>query len=770
MKGILATTVSRIATNSLIGAFFLVAATSGTSGAQTRIAEIEVQGELRRVAESLILSTIGLTPGVELSQENVQEAIRSLHGLNVFKDIQLWAEEIANGDVKLVVVVDEYPALEGIRFKGHKKMKEKEMKEALGLVIGQVIAPKDIARGRQKILDMYVDKGYLRAEVSGKLFDAEDEGEVYLHYDVEEGEKVKVRKINILNSNALSAGKVRKQMGTKENRWWRKNEFKSDTYEEDKTKILALYRSEGYQQATIVRDSVYYDESRQNLFIDLEIDEGRQYRLGKVVWNGNELLGDAALQSRVAAKEGDVYKFSTPELAYLAKSAYYEMGYLDTEVLPVETIRGDSIDVEFQVFEGEPFRIRRIDIQGNVKTREKVLRREIELRPGSIYQQSALEESQRRLYMLGFFKDVQVRDQASAVEGDKSIDLVFQVEEQRTGAVSMGAGFSDRDKLVGTLGLQIPNLRGTGQNLDFNWEFGSRREQFLIGFTEPWLLDTPTSLSARIFTLKQQYFNNFHFKRNSVSIRLGRRLRWPAYSTLSVGYELRDEHYSDFNNPDQASSASFSPRTTSSLDVSFRRDTRDFPQFPTRGTVFSYKPQFATSAVGGDVDFHRHEVVFHYYRPSWWKFVLALETKTSVIDGFSKWDDENLSFWDRFTPGGVDLWDGQVRGYPDASLGPRRNGANFGGRAMMTINLEYRFPITEQQVVGLLFADAGNAWAAIAGMDPTDMRRSVGLGFRVNTPMLGMIGFDFGYGFDRGKVDGQPAQVTTHFQFGPRFF
>ena len=300
---------------------------------------------------------------MELSQENVQEAIRSLHGLNVFKDIQLWAEEIANGDVKLVVVVDEYPALEGIRFKGHKKMKEKEMKEALGLVIGQVIAPKDIARGRQKILDMYVDKGYLRAEVSGKLFDAEEEGEVYLHYDVEEGEKVKVRKINILNSNALSAGKVRKQMGTKENRWWRKNEFKSDTYEEDKAKILALYRSEGYQQATIVRDSVYYDESRQNLFIDLEIDEGRQYRLGKVVWNGNELLGAAALQSRVAAKEGDVYKFSTPELAYLAKSAYYEMGYLDTEVLPVETIRGDSIDVEFQVFEGEPFRIRRIDIR-----------------------------------------------------------------------------------------------------------------------------------------------------------------------------------------------------------------------------------------------------------------------------------------------------------------------------------------------------------------------------------------------------------------------
>ncbi|MFH1568555.1 MAG: BamA/TamA family outer membrane protein, partial [Gemmatimonadota bacterium] len=410
---------------------------------------------------------------------------------------------------------------------------------------------------------------------------------------------------------------------------------------------------------------------------------------------------------------------------------------------------------------------------GNIRTREKVLRRELPIRPGQVFRKSQLEESQRRLYMLGFFKDVQVRTGEAMLDSGRAIDLTFDLEEQRTGAASMGAGYSDRDKLVGTLGLQIPNFRGLGQQLDFSWEFGTRREQFLIGFSEPWLFDTPTSFSFRIYTLNQSYYNSFDFKRNSASVRLGRRLRRPANTSVSVGYQLRDERYSNFADTygELAASGSYQPHTTSSVDVALRRDTRDLPDFPTRGTVLSYTPEVASSFIAGDVDYHRHELLFNYYRPSLWKFVLAVETKTAIIDGFSDWDDRNLSFWDRFTPGGVDWWDGQVRGYPDAALGPRdAYGNNTGGRSMLVINLEYRFPITERQVVGLVFADAGNAWAGIGDMNPTDLRRSVGLGFRVLTPMLGMIGFDFGYGFDRRQVDGQRPGMTTHFQFGPRFF
>ncbi len=774
---------------------------ASTWGEAQKVVDIEVRGELRKVAESLILTTVGLEPGVELSQENVQQAVRDLQGLNVFEDIQIWGDP-APGGMKLIIVVAEYPALEGLRFKGQKNLKEKEMKEALGLVVGQVVAPKDLVRGEQRILDLYKEKGYLRAEVKGQLFDGEEEGKVFLQYDIAEGEKVQVRNIRLVqrridgtmvDSDKLpprnprmpqkwdGAGpmpqQLRKLMETKTKHWWRKGEFSGDTYDEDKQKILSYYRSLGFQQVGIASDSVYYDSSRKDLFVYLEVDEGAQYRLGEMVFAGNSILTQEELTDKLKLSEGDIYALSGPELADMARFAYYEKGYLDTRVVPTEVVRGDTVDVSFQIFEGQPWTIRRIEIAGNTKTREKVIRREIELRPGDIYQQNLVQESQRRIYILNYFKDVQIQPQYSPVEGERLVDLTFNVEEQPTGQASMGAGYSDRDKLVGQIGLRIPNFRGKGENVDFSWEFGTRREQFLVGFTEPWLFDTPTSLSVRLYTLNNQYLDLYDFRRNSMSVRVGRRLKKPAYSSVSIGYRLESERYTDFGEDFDLSLLSssvyrnrYEPITTSSFELVFSRDTRDHAQFPTKGTEISYRPELATSFVAGDVDFHKHEVTVNYYQPSWWKFVFSIESKVAIVDGFSKFDDQNLSVWERFSPGGVDLWDGQVRGYPDRSLGPRISGVPLGGRSMMVFNFEYRFPIAEQQVYGIVFADAGNAWENIPDLNLLDLRRSLGFGFRVMTPMLGLIGFDFGYGFDRKKVDGIGAGWNTHFQFGPQFF
>ena len=780
----------------------------GSAVEAQKVVSVEVQGELRKVAKSLILTTVGLEPGIELSQENVQQAVRDLQGLNVFEDIQIWGDPVAEG-INLIIMVEEYPALEGLQFKGQKNLKEKDFKEALSLITGQVIAPRDVVRGEQKILDLYREKGYLRAEVKGQTFAGAEEGEVFLQYDINEGSKVQIKQIRliqhradgtVIDSRELPARSPRRPqkwdgqgpeprqlvslMETEEKRWWRKGEFSGDTYEEDKQKLLAYYRSLGFQQAAIVRDSVYYDSTRRHLFIDVEIDEGLQYRLGEVAWEGNELFGTDELVGKLELQEGMVYGRSGPELADLARFVYYEKGYLDTRVVPQETIRNDSIDVSFQIFEGQPWTIRKVEIAGNTKTREKVIRREIELRPGDIYQQNLVQESQRRIHLLNFFKDVQIQPQYSSGEGERLVDLVFDVDERPTGQASVGAGYSDRDKMVGQIGLQVPNFRGMGQSLDFNWEFGTRREQFLVGFTEPWLFDTPTSLSARAYTQNLHYYDyrstNYRLNnsdilwksnRKSINVRVGRRLKKPANSSLSLGYRLYTQGYSDFADSTVfATNPRYQDQLTSRFELIYTRDTRDRAEFPTKGTVFSYTPSVASSIIAGDVDYHNHEVNFNYYRPSWWKFVWSLETKVAVIDGFSNWDDEHISRYDLFTPGGIDYWDGQVRGYPDYSLGPKAGGISLGGRSMIVLNLEYRFPIAEQQVYGILFADAGNAWATIPELNPLDLRRSLGFGFRVQTPMLGMIGFDFGYGFDRKDVDGAPAGWKTHFQFGPQFY
>ncbi|MEW6749823.1 MAG: outer membrane protein assembly factor BamA [Candidatus Latescibacterota bacterium] len=769
----------------------------GTALAE-KIVQIEVRGELRKVAESLILSTVSLKPGEELSGEGVQKAVRDLQGLNVFSDIQIFREPVEGG-ARVIIVVTELPTLQGVRFKGNEHLGEKEMKEALGLVKGQVVAPWEVTRGEQKILELYRDKGYLRARVEGKLFEAEEPGTTYLQYDIAEGQKVKIEAIRIRLQHAdgttseelelpyssrrpgavspaeepgLPVRAVKRVMTTKEKRWYRKGEFKRDVYDEDKEKILALYRQHGYQQAHITHDSVYYDSTRRDLYIDMAIEEGRKNLLGKVRFAGQALFTEEELAAKLRLRPGDVYRLSAQELADLVRQAYFEKGYLDTRVLPEEVIHGDTASVSFQIFEGQPWTIRRVNIAGNTKTREKVIRREIEVRPGDIYQQNLVQESQRRIYMLNFFRDVQVQPDYSPVEDERNVDLTFQVEERPTGQASMGAGYSDRDKLVGQIGLQIPNFRGMGQNLDFSWEFGTRREQFLVGFTEPWLLDTPTSLSTRVYTLTQQYYNYYDYKRNAINLSVGRRLKKPAFSSLSAGYRLESTRYSDFDSTyaEAQNDSRYAPRTTSSFSLTYQRDTRDMAQFPTRGTLISYQPEVATSFVGGDVDFHRHELNLNYYRPSWWKFTWSLETKVAIVDGFSAYDDRNIPWYERFTPGGVDWWDGQVRGYADQSLGPRVSGLPIGGNSMMVLNLEYRFPLAEQQVYGLLFADAGNAWARISDLNPLELRKSAGFGFRIMTPMLGLIGFDFGYGFDREKVDGTPAGWTTHFQFGPRFF
>ena len=780
----------------------------GSAVEAQKVASIEVQGALHKVAKSLILTTVGLEPGVELSQENVQQAVRDLQGLNVFEDIQIWGDPVPEG-INLIIMVEEYPALEGLQFKGQKNLKEKDFKEALSLITGQVIAPKDVVRGEQKILDLYREKGYLRAEVKGQTFAGAEEGEVFLQYDINEGPKVQIKQIRLIqhradgtvtDSRALPARSPRRPqkwdgqgpeprrlvslMETEEKRWWRKGEFNGDTYAEDKQRLQAYYRSLGFQQAAIVRDSVYYDSTRRHLFIDVEIDEGLQYRLGEVAWEGNALFGSDELVGKLELQEGMVYGRSGPELADLARFVYYEKGYLDTRVVPQETIRNDSIDVSFQVFEGQPWTIRKVEIAGNTKTREKVIRREIELRPGDIYQQNLVQESQRRIHMLNFFKDVQIQPQYSSGEGERLVDMVFNVDERQTGSASLGAGYSERDRMVGQIGLQIPNFRGMGQSLDFNWEFGTRREQFLVGFTEPWLFDTPTSLFVRAYTQNIQYYDYrsgrydtvlYKSNRNSINVRVGRRFKKLANSSLSFGYRLSSQGYSDPNESIQLeveNDPRYQDLLTSRFELIYTRDTRDRAEFPTKGTLFSYTPSVATSIVAGDVDYHNHEVNFNYYRPSWWKFVWSLETKVAVIDGFSDRDDSHISHYDLFTPGGIDYWDGQVRGYQDYSLGPRSEDGRFnlGGRSMMVLNLEYRFPIAEQQVYGILFADAGNAWETIPELSPLNLRRSLGFGFRVQTPMLGMIGFDFGYGFDRKEVDGVPAGWKTHFQFGPQFY
>ncbi len=381
------------------------------------------------------------------------------------------------------------------------------------------------------------------------------------------------------------------------------------------------------------------------------------------------------------------------------------------------------------------------------------------------------------------------------------IDLSIKVEEKPTGQITFGAGYSATDKLTGNIGLGIPNFMGNGQDVKLSWEFGKTTQNVDIGFTEPWFRGTPTSVGFDIYKTTRKYTDEFTYETKGFALKLGRRLSWPDnFFRVYWGYNwellryydfadditrpthplwqtnlpLSFDHVSEFLYPSSSvNSLAYVkwPRKNASTSFSIVRDSRDLPQFATKGSVFSWNTQYAAEFLGGNLAYHKHIFEARYYLNTFWKFVLAFHAKVGVLDGRDREVSELYS--ERFSPGGT-YADGMIRGYSDESIGPTDSQGNLlKGRSVLVYNVEYQFPVVEQQIYGLFFADAGNAWLSGRAIRPfalkhksnLDLFRSAGVGARMVVPGMGVIGFDFAYGFDHpGKGEWRP-----HFQFGTTF-
>lgn len=737
------------------------------------VTEIEVRGAAR-TDTVLILEASGLSPGQEVTLDKVQSAIRRLYALGLFKDVRIWADEDSGG-VSLTIEVEENPVLAEISFEGNEALKERELRKALHFTEGQVVSYKVIHDGQMSLKELYEDEGYLSADVKAVVTPA-GKGRVRLTYLIDEGKKVKVKRINFIGNEAFEDGKLKKLMKTKEARWWRKGEFKEEVYRTDLDKVLQFYRNHGYRDAQVVRDSIYYDSSKRNLFVDIYLKEGPQYYFGKVTWEGNKALTDEQLKALLDVKEGEVYDEGKYEHIYQSLlSAYQEKGYISASVDIQESLRGDTLDVHFVVQEGRPSRVHRIMIAGNRKTKDKVILRELVLVPGQVFRRSDLEGSIRNLYMLNYFSSV-TPEPKFLEDGD--VDLLIRVKEKPTGRASVGLGYSEQYKLIGTIGLMVPNLFGNGQQLDLTCDLGRRREVLRFDFTEPWLFDTPTSLSLDVYHIYDKSYTDFHEKRTGLSLRLGRRLSWlDEYSRLYGRYRLEEVDYpyiapdSVYTDPYGLRERSW-PERASSMGLTFLRDSRDLPEFPTKGSILSLSGEWAGGLLRGGEAYQKYELDGEVFVPTFWKFVFVLRGRAGFVDELGK--KGYIPFGERFMPGGVS-WDGIIRGYDDRSVVPYEDGKPMGGKTTLILNLEYQFPIVEGQLYGLLFADAGNSWRDWRDTYPLKLKRSIGFGIRLVMPPMGTIGFDFGYRLDevrddRGKVLQPKGKWNTHFQLGRQFF
>ena len=429
----------------------------GIAGAQI-VQSIDVRGA-ERIKSASVVKTLGIQPGDRYSADQIADGIRNLYATRQFRAVAVERRELDGGDFALAVEVEERPVLGEFSYQGNDKLKKDDLREETILRRGLVLSERSLFREQVRVQNLYKEKGYRSASVEWELTEIDTGGRQSVVYRIDEGNKVKVKRVVVRGADKLGEAKVRGEMKTKPDNWYRSGDFKEEEFEEDKATIERLYTKSGYLDARVDSTSVTTAENGKDLTVKLYVTEGDQYRMGSFKFDGNQQFETSVLRRTMKLRPGDVfdqekYEFSIGELY----GVYSEEGYIFTNIIPERSPKGQVIDIAFYITEGDPARIDRVNIAGNSKTKERTIRRELVVAPGDLFKRSRIIRSQRELMQLGFFQDI--RFDYQPVRGTDRIDITFDVVERTTGEASMGAGFSSLNGATGFLRLSQGNLFG----------------------------------------------------------------------------------------------------------------------------------------------------------------------------------------------------------------------------------------------------------------------------------------------------------------------
>ncbi len=687
---------------------------------------------------AVVLNNISLQTGKPFSPIDIQKAIKSLYYLGLFEDIDFVITKETDSSASLLLKISEFSQCEAVEYSGNKKLKQKEFEEEINIRNGWPVSDALIHENIKIIKNLYAEEGFLLVDITCELIETKVPGNVIVKFKIKEGKKVRIKKILFKGNKAYSEKKLKRKLKTKQKRLFSSGEYKEELYAQHLDSLMFFYHDKGYLDAKIVKDSVWYNKNLRDISIVIEIQEGKRYYVGDFYFTGNKILEKDVLKNRVAMKKGKPFDKSKFDMTKMfISNAYREEGYLWVQIQEQNKFRGDTIDVTFDIIEGRPAIVRKVDIRGNTKTRDKVIRRELQIYPSMKYRQSRLERSLREIMVMQYFNNVTPDLRPNE---DATIDLVFDIEEKdNIGQFSAGAQFSQLEGFGGNFEIAIPNFRGAGELLSAQVELSKYTKRFTLGFTEPWIFNTPTSYSVTASYYKSTYWRDYRQVYLSQGVR--RRLRWPDdyfYASIGyhIGYQKDYRRYSKILEPKgfYIDSAGI----LSKLRLTLERDERDLRLFPTRGSLFSVTTWIA--GLGGDYSYVKGLAEYEIYFPLVWKFVMGSRCKFGLLDGFG--EKKHIDNYDLFAAGGIYGVDGVIRGYSERTFGQQWGR----GLTMLAFTGELRFPILEQQLYLAAFADIGNTWDDFNDIDLEDMFPGVGVGFRLNLPMVGLIGFDFAWG------------------------
>ncbi len=720
------------------------------------VKKLEVRGN-RRVSSAFILSRVRTKVGEPLSREILKKDIKRIYSLGYFSDVSVDVSDFRNG-VKVTFLVVEKPYISSIKISGNQALNEDEIKKAMALSEGDIFVDTALKKDIERIVALYEKKGFYKVKVTPSY--QENKGKVEVVININEGPRIKVKEIKISGNKHIPTPQILKVMKTKKASFFWRGTFGKEVLEEDLGRIINLYKSKGFINAKIEKKEVSYDPTGRFLTLSIKIKEGDRYQVKAIDFSGNKLFSSKKLLSVLSMKAGSPYNPLILEWeAQKIENLYANSGYITTRVWAVPDINNATkqVNIHYEIEEGPKIYVRLIEIKGNTRTKDKVIRREITIKPGEPFQGDKVRRSREKIFNLGYFKEVKVTTRPTSIPNYR--DLIFEVEEKKTGMLTFGLGYSSIEQAIGYVELKQnnfditnpPSFTGGGQKIKLSATIGSVREDYSLSFTEPYFRDRPISLGFDLFNTLRQW-DKYDERRKGIAIRAGKKLSEDLslyaryrYQTVNisnlasdVGEEIKKEEGTN---------------DTSSIMAGITLDTRDNVFDPSRGIITSGSLEIAGGPLGGNRDFYKLRGSFLRYFPWKERFVWSTHVEGGYVNNYGSSDE--VPIFERFFLGGL----GSVRGYPYRGIGPEdKEGNPIGGKAYFLFNLEYKYPLVEKVLKGVLFFDAGDVWREPGDINFGDLKESVGAGIRLQTP-IGPVSVD--YGIPLGKKGGR-----LNFSFG----
>jgi len=766
------------------------------------IGEVVVSGN-DRVEEEAIRVYIKSLPGEPLDEAAVDKDVRAIYNMGFFKNVEARETE-QNGRIVLTYVVTERPLVRAVRIEGNKALSKEDLENKLKIHPRTILNPVKIRRGVDEVKKAYEQKGYLDADITYRT-EENEAGETILTFTVNENDKIGIKDLAFEGNKAFTSDQLRSVLQTRKkgllSRFLNTGVLNRDALKTDTERLTAFYYDNGYINVRV--DEPKVERQEDGLYVTIRIDEGEQFTIGEIGFVGEVPGGEEVAKRQVQLEKGKVFKASALRDDVFRLTGYFsDQGYAFVNVEPETDVHPEDkiVNVNYRVDKGPEVYVDRIDIAGNTKTRDKVIRRELRIEEQGLFSASGLQVSKQRVQRLGFFEDVNLATQRG-VRNDL-LNVLVDVKEAQTGSFSVGAGFNSSTSIVGSARIQENNLFGRGQQLVLGASIGTQYKNTMLSFYDPYFLDTQVSFGVDLFDWKFA-FEDFDRSGQGAGLKFFYPLTALGYRSL-WGFPLDDIHVgtryqferSRISNLDPITPAAIraerGTETTGLISPTFYRNTLNFPMDPTAGSF--QQLSLAYAGLGGSTTYTKAELEARFFlpvyrSPRWGQFTWM----TGGFFGYGVGDIDffeqdnigtqsrqvlknDMPLFDRYFPGGLN----SVRGFAERSLGPREavtvvvtgDGGSqqaktyfrpIGGSEELIINNEITFPLVQQlNLKGVVFSDIGNAFTHYQGLDLGDLRYSVGAGVRWRSP-FGPIRIELGHALNPQKDE---KTATIGFSFG----